>query len=193
MKAHTHTDIVLIGGSAGSINVLMEIVRNLETTIDFPILIVVHRKADAESALEELLAIHSSLPLIEVYDKISLKQGYVYLAPADYHVLFENKELISLDYSEKVNYSRPSIDVTFQSAASVFGEGTTALLISGANSDGLEGMRCIHLKAGKVLVQDPATAEFAYMPQQVFAQLPVDEMLRPEDMATYINNLNTAY
>lgn len=190
MENRQATEILLIGGSAGSISVLLEILPHLSEGLSFPIIVIAHRKAHPESFLESLLGFRSRLPVIEAYDKMTLKAGCVYLVPADYHLLFENKQMVSLDCSEKVNYSRPSIDVTFQSAGQIFTAHTTALLLSGGNTDGLEGLRYIAQQGGILLVQDPDTAEVAYMPQQALLHLEADAVLKPTKMADFINHLN---
>ncbi|PRD46443.1 chemotaxis protein CheB [Sphingobacterium haloxyli] len=187
------TEILLVGGSAGSISVLLEVLPHLNGHLSFPIVVVVHRQSHPESILEGVLGSRSHLPVEEAYDKMTLKASYIYLVPADYHLLFENKQLVSLDYSEKINYSRPSIDVSFRSAAQIFTEHTTALLLSGANTDGIDGLRCIAQQRGTILVQDPDTAEIAYMPQQALLNLQVDTVLKPEEMASFINQLSTDY
>ncbi|MCH5719686.1 chemotaxis protein CheB [Niabella hibiscisoli] len=184
------TEILLIGGSAGSISVLLEIIPQLDKELSFPVIIILHRKAHPESNLSELLQFHSSLPLFEVEDKMILNNGCIYLAPADYHLLLENKGQIALDSSEKINYSRPSIDVSFQSAAVLFKQHTAGLLLSGANADGMEGLRCIEQYKGLVLVQDPVSAEFGYMPKQTLLNLEADAVLKPAQMAFFINRLN---
>ncbi|MCH5598261.1 chemotaxis protein CheB [Niabella ginsengisoli] len=189
MQDRNKTEILLIGGSAGSISVLLEILPHLNNQLSFPIVIVLHRKAYRESTMDTLLGFYSVLPVNEAYDKMALQKSCIYIAPADYHLLFENKEQIALDVSEKINYSRPSIDITFQSAAQVFKEHTTALLLSGANNDGMEGMRFIADHGGTVLVQDPNTAEFDYMPKQSIKNTDVNEVLKPKNMADFINHL----
>jgi len=193
MNKRNATEILLIGGSAGSISVLLEVLPDLQRQLSFPIVVIVHRKSHPESILEELLGFRSRIPVEEAYDKMTLKDGHIYLVPADYHLLFEDKRMVSLDFSEKVNYSRPSIDVTFQSAAQIFMEHTVALLLSGANADGLEGLRCVAQQGGRILVQDPDTAEIAYMPQQALFNLQVDAVLKPQEMAVFINQLNTKH
>lgn len=184
------TEILLIGGSAGSISVLLEIVPQLNKELSFPVIIILHRKAHPESNLCELLKFHSNLPVAEVEDKTSLRAGCLYLAPADYHLLLETKSLAALDSSEKVNYSRPSIDVSFQSAAVLFKQHTAGLLLSGANADGMQGLLAIAGYGGTVLVQDPASAEFNYMPKQTLLNLEADAVLKPAQMAAFINRLN---
>ncbi|MEO8795296.1 MAG: chemotaxis protein CheB, partial [Daejeonella sp.] len=102
----------------------------------------------------------------------------------------EQDHTFSLDFSEKVNYSRPSIDVTFQTAAETYREKVVALLLSGANADGVEGLELIRLTGGKVVVQDPATAEVSYMPQKALDKLIPDQILKIEEVAGFINSLN---
>lgn len=183
------TGIFLIGGSAGSINVLMQVLPEIHTDISFPIVIILHRKPHPQSALEELLASSSNIPVAEAEDKTELENGKIYLVPPDYHLLFENELIISLDASEKINYSRPSIDVTFESAARVFANKACALLLSGGNGDGIEGLRNIALHQGQILVQDPDTAEVDYMPRKAKEILPNAVILQPKQIAKFINEL----
>lgn len=183
------TGIFLIGGSAGSINVLMQVLPEIDSDLPFPIIIVLHRKPHPQSALEDLLASSSGIPVLEAEDKAELENGKIYLVPPDYHLLFENESFISLDASEKINYSRPSIDVTFESAARVFGSRACALLLSGGNGDGVEGLRNVARHHGKIFVQDPSTAEVDYMPRKAVESLNEFIILPPKLMAKYINEL----
>ncbi|SUJ25797.1 Chemotaxis response regulator protein-glutamate methylesterase [Sphingobacterium spiritivorum] len=184
------TDIFLIGGSAGSLKVILEVLPGLRKGLSFPIVIILHRKPYPDSILNALLSSYTDLEVYEVEDKMCLENGCIYVVPPDYHLLFENKTLVSLDSSEKMNYSRPSIDVTFQSAAEVFEENTVALLLSGANADGVEGLDCIKHNNGIILVQDPQTAEVDYMPRQAVSRVQVDYLLKPEELAVFINQLS---
>ncbi|HMR17758.1 MAG TPA: chemotaxis protein CheB [Sphingobacterium sp.] len=187
------TSIFLIGGSAGSITVLLQVLPAIDADITFPIVVILHRKAHPKSALNNLLDASTSVPVEEIDDKMELKNGRIYLAPADYHLLFEEKRTVSLDVSEKINYSRPSIDVSFQSAARMYEEEVAALLLSGGNHDGVEGLVSIAQHQGRTLVQDPATAEVEYMPRQAVEILPDAVLLRPEQMAAYINQMKSTY
>lgn len=179
----------MIGGSAGSIHVLLEILPRLNANTSLSIVIIVHRKAHTESTLSMLLNAYSKLPVLEVVDKMVLERGKIYLAPADYHLLFERDSSMSLDVSEKINFSRPSIDVSFYSAAQAFREGAVGLLLSGANSDGVQGLAHIARYGGTICVQDPNTAEADFMPKRAMQQLAIRNVLIPQDMADYINNL----
>lgn len=158
--------LLVIGGSAGSLEPLLQIIAAIPVHTTAAIVVVVHRKAGSDSILRDLLAAKTSLQVKEVEDKEPLLPAHIYLAPPDYHLLFENKQCFALDASEKVHYSRPSIDVTFESAAAVFGTAVIGVLLSGANADGAEGMAAIKKAGGHTLAQDPATAEVYYMPQQ---------------------------
>jgi two-component system chemotaxis response regulator CheB len=180
---------LLIGGSAGSLDVLLKVFTKLQADLSFPIILVMHRKNSSESMLSELLGSRTALPVHETEDKQTLEPGHIYIAPADYHLLFENDKNMSLDYSEKINFSRPSIDVAFESAAEVFGARLVCLLLSGANADGVAGLKLVKAKGGRVAVQDPATALTPYMPEQAILQVKVDRVLAPEAMPDFINSL----
>ena len=136
-----------------------------------------------------MLDLRSPLRVKEADDKESIKPGLIYLAAADYHLLVEHDKHFALDDSEKINFSRPSIDVTFQSIAEVYGAGVTAILLSGANSDGVEGLRYIQNVGGKIVVQDPESAQVAFMPQAAVDELTIDKVLPIDEIAPYINAL----
>ncbi|WP_406824767.1 chemotaxis protein CheB [Pedobacter sp. KACC 23697] len=186
----TSCEALIIGGSAGSLDVLLEIFPALRKDIHFPIIIVVHRKASNESLLTDLLKSRTTLAVAEADEKEFLMPGKVFIAPADYHTLIEEDQSISLDYSEKVNYSRPSIDVTFQSAAEVFKEKLVCILLSGSNSDGVEGLKCVNIFGGRAVVQNPNTAIMPYMPQQAVLNVIPHIIVDSHDMADFINKLN---
>ncbi|GAA4211669.1 chemotaxis protein CheB [Pedobacter jeongneungensis] len=183
-------EALVIGGSAGSLDVLLEIFPALQSNISFPIVLIVHRKASNESLLTDLLQSRTTLKVGEAEEKELLTAGKVFIAPADYHMLIEDDHSISLDYSEKVNYSRPSIDVTFQSAAEVFREKVVCILLSGSNADGVEGLKSVNNYGGKVVIQNPNTAIMPYMPQQAVLNVKPHVVLDSYDMADFINNLN---
>ncbi|MCF2490934.1 chemotaxis protein CheB [Dyadobacter sp. CY347] len=180
---------LLIGGSAGSLQVLFNLLPSLHHDLPFAMIVVLHRRHSADSALSELLATKSVLPTHEVEDKDVIRPGHIYLAPADYHLLVEKDETFSLDYSEKVNFSRPSIDVTFESAAEVYGSSLAALLLSGANEDGTKGLMYVKKMGGITLVQDPETAQMPYMPHYAMLHAVIDQVLNIRQMSHYINNL----
>lgn len=188
-KIENSVDLIAIGGSAGSLQVIIQIMKNLDKDLDVSIIIIVHRKSQPNNILAMLLQQYSSIDVIEIEDKTEIEKNKVYLVPADYHLLFEDKQKVSLDSSEKMNYSRPSIDVTFRSAAEVFGESLIGILLSGANADGVEGLRHIRRNGGKVWVQDPETADVDFMPRQAIHAGAYDLIVKPEELARYINQL----
>lgn len=183
------TELIVIGGSAGSLQVIMELIKNLNENLKFPILIVVHRKAYSTSILPNLLQQFTKMKVEEIEDKTEILSNRIYIVPADYHLLFESKNTVSLDGSEKMNYSRPSIDVTFKSAAEMFGENLIGILLSGANADGVEGLQYIKKNNGKVWIQDPETAEVDYMPRRATEEVDFDLLILPKKLADYINQL----
>lgn len=180
---------LLIGGSAGSLEMVLRIIGAVPVTTRAAIIVVVHRKPSADSVLPGLLAAKTALPVKEVEDKDHLLPGVVYIAPAGYHLLLEDAASFSLDTSEKVHYSRPSIDVTFESAAAVFGPAAIGILLSGANADGAFGLKQIKEAGGIALVQDPATADVDYMPRQAILQGAATQVITAEDLPRYTSGL----
>jgi two-component system chemotaxis response regulator CheB len=181
--------LVVIGGSAGSLDVILKILPQLKPGSTLSIIIVMHRKNTYDFSLSDLLATRTNWTVLEAEEKQVLKHDHVYLAPADYHLLIENDHKLSLDVSEKVNYSRPSIDVTYESAADVYQSKMAAILLSGANDDGVEGLKKVKSVGGLTIVQDPETAAVAYMPKQAVDKVAVDLILSPDDLGHLINQL----
>lgn len=131
----------------------------------------------------------SKFKVKEVEDKDHIQPCYIYIAPADYHLLLENQYLFSLDSSEKVYYSRPSIDVTFESVAEVFGSSAIGILLSGANADGAQGLSKIKQAGGFTIVQDPKSAEVDYMPKQAIEKSQPDAIISTDKIAGFLNEL----
>lgn len=183
-------DAFIIGGSAGSLEVLLKVLPLVRPDLSFPIVIVIHRKHGADSLLPDLLSARTSLRVKEVEEKEEMLPGTVYVAPSDYHTLIELDHSFSLDYSEKINFSRPAIDATFQTAAEVFQKKLVCLLLSGSNADGVMGLKSVKEWGGVAAIQDPETAQVAYMPAEAKKQVELDHILRIEDMAEFINLLS---
>lgn len=181
--------LVIIGGSAGSIDVLIRILPRLQLELPFAIVIVLHRKSSSDSFLGELFGSRTLMPVTEIEDKNEIEPGHIYIAPPDYHLLFEINGAFCLDDSEKVNYSRPSIDVAFESAADVYKGSLAAILLSGANSDGSNGLGAVKSNGGITAVQQPDNAEVSFMPQQAILNAPVDYILETDHIPDFINRL----
>lgn len=180
---------IVIGGSAGSLNVLLEVLPALRKNISLAIIIVLHRKPGADSLLTNILSLKTRIPVREIEEKEKIQPGVIYLAPSDYHLLIEKDYTFSLDHSEKVHYSRPSIDVAFESAADVFQEKLVGLLLSGANADGVQGLKNIKKMGGKAVIQHPDSAAVPYMPGLAQNTVNFDTLLKIEEIGSYINSL----
>ena len=184
-----HCEALLIGGSAGSLEVILKLLPGLNPALPFPVVIILHRKPGKDDILTNLLASRTKMVVKEVEEKEEMLPSTLYIAPPNYHLLIENDHTFSLDASEKVNFSRPSIDVSFESAAEVFKENLVCLLLSGANSDGTAGLKTVKEYGGMALVQNPASAVVSFMPESAIANVEVDAVLKSSEMSEYINNL----
>jgi two-component system chemotaxis response regulator CheB len=182
-------ELIVIGGSAGSLDVILRILSSIKQALPVPLIIVIHRKNQAEDILADVLTARTKLVIKEAEEKEMIKPGIVYLAPADYHLLIESDKTFALDDSEKVNYSRPSIDVTFSSAADVYAGGIACILLSGANADGVDSLQIIRNKGGIVAVQDPAFAEVEYMPLQAIKAIEPDFIIKDDAVESFIGKL----
>ena len=187
MAQNAVSKLVIIGGSAGSLEVVLQIVTALPRSSGAAFVIVIHRKADSESVLTSLLSNRTALAVKEVEDKEDIRPDTVYVAPADYHLLLEDHYSFSLDCSEKIHFSRPSIDVSFDAAAETFGSRCAGVLLSGANADGATGLKQIRERGGFTIAQEPSSAEVSYMPQQAIALDAAAAILSPNEMGKAIN------
>lgn len=181
------TDLVVIGGSAGCVPVIIDLLDTLPAAFPFAIVLVIHRQKSIPSEMDKVLGFNSHVRVIEPNDKDFILPGRVYLAPQNYHLLIEDDRSFSLDYSEPIHYSRPSIDPTFESAADVFRHRCTGILLSGANRDGADGLAYLLQAGGTAVVQDPATCDFPAMPQAGLEAAPGAYMLSPSQIAHFIS------
>jgi two-component system chemotaxis response regulator CheB len=186
-------ELLIIGGSAGGLDVLLEVLPKLKTSISFPIVIVLHRKNTQEETLTALMSIKATLPVKEIEDKEPIQESVIYIAPADYHLLIEKSHYFALDYSEKVNFSRPSIDVTFESAADVYGASLVCIVLSGANNDGTQGAKAVKEKGGVVAAQQPETAVVPFMPDFMIKNVQPQHVLNIPQLIQFINSLGNRY
>lgn len=181
--------IIVIGGSAGSLDVVLKIIAALPINMQSTVLVVLHRKNTSDSPLVNIFASRTRLPVKEVEDKEALLPGTIYLAPPDYHLLIEDAQNFSLDCSEKIHYSRPSIDVTFESAGETFGAQCAGVLLSGANADGAQGLKAIRQQGGFTIAQDPSSAEVGFMPQQAILIDAAASIITTDNLPSFISNL----
>ena len=177
---------IIIGGSAGSFQSITEILSELPKDYRTPIFLCLHRLKHVRTGFVEALSIKSKLPISEPYDKEHIQNGKVYLAPANYHLLFGLGNQFALSVEEPVNHSRPSIDLAFASAAYIFKEKLTGILLSGANRDGAKGMKLIHKYGGKTIVQNPDLCQVKTMTTAAIAATKIDHIYSLEQIINYI-------
>lgn len=189
LKQDIH-DIIIIGGSAGSIPVCISLLTALKKEQTVPVVLVIHRMRNVVSELDTLLAREAGIrKIMEPEDKQAILPGKVYLAPQNYHLLFEEDGSFSLDYSDAVHYSRPSIDVSFESAAEVYGKKVLAVLLSGANADGAKGLSVLAAMGAECWVQDPSIAEYPAMPAAAIAITDKVKVLSEQEMKQRLRDL----
>lgn len=172
---HHSPELIAIGASAGAIDALGQILPALPSTFTPPIVIVVHIPADRPSGLASVFRERCQLPVDEVEDKCPLRPG-IFFAPPDYHVLVERTGTLALANDDAVYFSRPSIDVLFESVAAAYQKRGMGILLSGASADGAAGLHRIHLCGGVTWVQTPASAGAATMPEAALALMPHPEL-----------------
>lgn len=180
---------VVIGGSAGSFQVVGRVLHALPHEFPLPVFLCMHRLKHVRSGFVEALSLKSSMPVVEPYDKESIREGCAYLAPANYHMYVELGGRFALSTEGMVNHSRPSIDLTFYSVARAYREKALGILLSGANSDGADGLRYLKQLGGVALVQDPVECEMPTMPQAAMARTEVDGAMTTEGLIKYLEEL----
>ena len=183
------TELIAIGTSLGGLNALMAVVRQLPRDLPAAIVAVQHRSASPDTGFVDLLQQCTALAVVEAEDKTALKPGTLFVAPADYHLLVEDRESLALSTDPPVRSARPSIDVLFESAADAYGDAVVGVLLTGASADGAAGLARIKQRGGRVIVQDPATAECATMPSAGIAATAVDYVLPLERIADHLLSL----
>jgi len=185
----THRAIV-IGSSAGGLMALKTILGLLKKDLSVPIIIVQHTGPNAGDYMVRYLDSISGLKVKEADEKEKLTPGTVYIAPPNYHLLVESDETLSLSLDERINYSRPSIDVLFESASDVFAADLIGIVLTGANHDGSQGLKRIKASGGLAVVQAPESAEVPVMPQSAIAAIGVPDYVLPlEGIAELLNRI----
>jgi two-component system, chemotaxis family, protein-glutamate methylesterase/glutaminase len=181
-------DLVVVGTSWGGLHALRTLVGGLPQSFQMAVTLVQHRHRDSDHLLRTLLQESSSLRVCDVEDKMPLEHGHIYVAPPDYHTLVE-QGYFSLSTEAPVRFSRPSIDVTFSSAADSYAHRTVGIVLTGANADGSEGLRRISDRGGLAIVQDPDTAESPTMPAAAQKAVPRARVMSLEGIVDFIGTL----
>jgi two-component system chemotaxis response regulator CheB len=185
----TDYELVAVGASWGGLAAFGKLLASLPGPLDTPFALAQHRAADGpEGALRSLLQVSSPMPVVEAEDKLPILKGHVYVAPADYHLLVE-RGAFALSTEERVQFSRPSIDVLFESAADAYGEGVVGIILTGANEDGARGLARIKDAGGVAIVQLPGEAERRAMPDAAIALTVADAVLPIEEIGAFVYGL----
>lgn len=182
-------DIIVIGASAGGVQALSTLVAELPAGLPAAVFIVLHIPADVPSLLPGILRRESSLPVGHAVNGEEIRQGRIYVAPPDHHLLIEN-DRAKLVHGPKENLHRPSIDALFRSAARWGGPRTIGVVLTGARDDGTTGMRAIKQRDGITIIQDPSEAAFPSMPLSVMQDIKVDYALPLRQIAPLLYTLS---
>lgn len=182
-------EAVVIGGSAGSWGILTDLLSSLPGDYPLPVLIVLHVHPEQDEHFAAHFSRSCALRVRQAQDKDPIRLGEVTFAPPDFHLLVEWDKSISLSADAKVSFSRPSIDVLFESAGAVYGPGLAGILLSGASRDGTAGIRRINELGGLTVVQAPQTAEHALMPLSALEAASPTLVLSPKDLGTLVQRL----
>lgn len=187
--AEPERGVVVVGASAGAIDALTQILPRLPRGYSRAVLVVVHMPPDKESILAKLFAQRCSLPVKEAEDKETIVDGTIYFAPPNYHLQVEPNFELSLSNDEPVLFSRPSIDVLFETASDSFGSNVTGVVLTGASADGADGLKTICAAGGQALVQLPNTAEASAMPKAAALACPKARLLTLPEIAEALRKL----
>lgn len=188
MTAAVQRAAVVIGCSTGGLQALSTVLSGLRADLPVPVIVLCHRGQDDDSGLlVELLARQSPLPVREAEERQPVTPGIVHLAPSGYHLLIEAERRFMLSADIRVRFVRPSVDVLFASAADVYAELLLAVVLTGANDDGAEGLVQVRQRGGYALVQDPKEAEAPQMPLAALTRAGADEVLTLSAVARRIN------
>jgi two-component system chemotaxis response regulator CheB len=180
---------IVIGVSAGGLHALIHIFEHLPADFPIPIIVVQHRGKDYKELLEQVLQTKCLLKVKQADEKEKIEAGYIYTAPADYHLLIELDKTFSLTSDVYVKYSRPSINLLFETAAEVYKKDLLGIILTGASSDGSEGLLEIKRNGGYTIAQNPEMAEYPYMPQSAIAIGAVEIILSLDDIKHYLEGM----
>jgi two-component system chemotaxis response regulator CheB len=181
-------DLVVVGTSWGGLAALKTLVGALPASFRMAVTLVQHRHKDSDHVLRALLQERAQLNVCEVEDKMPLEEGHIYVAPPDYHTLIEPGHF-ALSTEAPVRFSRPSIDVTFNSAADAYGHRVVGVVLTGANTDGALGLRRISDLGGLAIIQDPKTAESPTMPEAAQKAVPRARVMSLPRIGEYLATL----
>lgn len=181
--------IVAIGTSAGGLKVLQQLLTALPKRLSWPVVIVQHLQPDGPSQLSAILNRCGDFPVKPGATGDRLEPNHVYIAPPGHHMVVTQARTIALTETPAVHFSRPAIDVLFQSVAKTFSDRAVAIILTGSNTDGAEGIRTIKAQGGLTIAQSPQTATAKRMPQAAIDTGAVDHVLTIEAIAQQLRQL----
>ncbi len=187
-KSHKYKAIV-IGASTGGLRALKAILSVLPSDFTLTVIIVMHRHKDADGYLELSLDNECKMYVKQADEKEEIKEGMVYVAPPNYHLLIEDDGTFSMSVEGGVNYARPSVDVVFESAAEVFGKRLIGVILTGTNKDGSLGLKKIKDAGGLAIVQTPETSEAEEMPRAAILSADPDYVLPLDEIGLLLRKL----
>ncbi len=182
-------DAIVLGASAGGVEALTVLLPYLPAGLRASVFIVVHLPRERPSLLTELFIPKCALPVREAEDKMPVDPGVVYFAPPNYHLLLDKGPQLALSVDDLVHFSRPSIDVLFQSAADIYGKRLMGIILTGANEDGTAGLAAIHQAGGLTIVQEPDTAQVPHMAASALKRTQADYVLPLNEIGTLLKTL----
>ena len=182
-------EAVVIGVSAGGLAVLSVILQGLPADYPLPVMVTQHRSKEERTLLEEVLQARCSIRIRQAEEKEKIAGGAVYLAPADYHLLIEEDRTFSLTSDEPVHFSRPSIDLLFETASEVYGDKLIGIILTGASKDGAAGIRAIRGRGGLTIAQDPAEAAYPLMPRAAIDTGSIESILGSGEIGEFLLHL----
>lgn len=184
-----HFEAIAIGGSAGGVNALLQILPGLPPHFPLPVIVVLHVQGGRQSQLAEVFQRQLAMPVREAGDKDTVVPGTLYFAPSDYHLSVETDGIFSLSCEPPVNFARPAIDLMMISASDAYGAGLLGILLTGANHDGAAGLAAIGAAGGMTVVQDPADAMVPTMPEEAIRLRRPDLVLPLADIRSLLSML----
>jgi two-component system chemotaxis response regulator CheB len=182
-------EAVVIGTSAGGLYALTTILEDLPHNFPLPIIVVQHRSKEERTLLEEVLAQKCKIKIKQADEKEKIQNGVVYFAPPDYHLLIERNRTFSLSNDARVNYSRPSIDILFETAAYAYKDKLLAIILTGANHDGATGVKKIRKQGGTTVAQNPDDALYPVMPKAAINTGCVQNIFSLQEIKALLINL----
>lgn len=181
--------LIVVGCSAGALRAMHGILDRLSAPLPLPLVVVCHTASDDMGGFCSLLERSSGLRVVEAQERHRPESGRIYVAPSGYHLMVEPSGRFALSVDDRVDFSRPSINVLFESVADSIGDGVIAIVLTGANGDGAAGLRKVRQRGGLAIVQDPDSAEVATMPSAALQLAGADHVVPLEAIAPLLEQL----